>query len=62
MKGTVKEVEIKCPKCNSDKYKLIKFKGDILIYECSCGRKFKAEFERICVSCDLIEEDFICQK
>ena len=51
-----KEVEIKCPKCKSGEYKLIKFKGNILIYQCSCGQKFKAEFDKVCIACDILLE------
>lgn len=57
MSRTITEVEIKCPVCNSKNYKLIKFKGNTLIYQCSCDKKFKAEFESVCIACDIFEEE-----
>lgn len=50
------EVEITCPQCKSGNHKLIRFIGNVLIYQCSCGKKFKAEFENVCIACDILDE------
>lgn len=57
-----KEVKVTCPSCKSGNHRLIRLSRNVLVYQCDCGKKFKAEFERICIACDLIEEDFIWQK
>ena len=51
-----REVKIQCPQCKSGYHKLIKFVGENLIYQCSCGKKFKAIFDRICISCHEISD------
>lgn len=50
-----REVIIQCPQCKSGEHKLIKIKKGFWFYECSCGKKFKAEFDEICISCDIID-------
>ena len=50
-----REVIIQCPQCKSGEHKLIKIKKGSWFYECSCGKKFKAEFDKTCISCDIID-------
>lgn len=50
-----REVKIQCPQCKSGYHKIIKFAGADLIYLCSCGKKFKATFNQICISCDILD-------
>ena len=50
-----REVIIQCSLCKSGKHKLVKIKDGVWIYECNCGKKFKAEFDKICISCDIID-------
>lgn len=51
-----REVIIQCPQCKSGYHKIIKFAGNSIIYQCSCGKKFKAEFDKVCIACDILED------